>query len=334
MAKTTSLEAILRKGTEGPECQRCSYLANYLSMKNYLAEQYYPWIQANCPWFTDHGEKHVASVIQTVEHLLSGRKDVSCLDSYLLLASIIWHDVGMLATRANHARQAETFIDRVRTAFFPDQTLYRLVSQITRAHSGRDGWSFLQPSEEVAPCSHKTYTVYPQSLAALLRFADETSETRTRISLALLPNVPQEQQIYWEYANGITASKPEPARRRLLLAIELQRTAAVRRFPCPSDVHDRADSEGNVSLIEYVVCRVEKMNNERAYCFPYLTRYADIMSIEVRLQIYEGTDAKFVGEISFGDGGMSSSDYPVIRLFNQFFLAYPQLEPGNLEGGI
>jgi len=337
MSTERSLESLLRDKATAPDCQQCTLWTNYTATKNHLAQYYYPWVQANAPWFTDHGQKHVDSVIHTAGQLLSAFPEsaLSCLDLYILLTATIWHDVGIVCGRAGHAREVQQFIDKVREFCFLDPALYRLVCQVVRAHSGREGWSSLQSSEPVTACTHKTCTVYPQSIAALLRFADDASETRTRISPPLLESVPIQQRIYWAYAHSITASKPEPepARKRLLLAIELQRAAATERFPCPRDYLVRADKSKRISLIEYLVCRLERMNNERAYCFPYLTRYADIRTIEVRIQVCHGTDSESIEDIVLGDGGLSQSAYPAIPLFDRFFEAHPQLTPSRLEGG-
>ena len=335
-----SLEDLLQAKTAASECQGCSLRDSYVAMKSYLERHYYPWISSNCPWYTDHGKEHVTSVMHTAGLLLSSVQpdSLTCLDVFLLLVAIIWHDVGMVADRSTHADMTGAFIEKVREFCLSDQTLHRLVSLMVTAHSGEDKWSSLQPSEPVDPCSHKTCTVNPQSLAAVLRFADEVSETRNRISPVQLPNVPIDQRIFWEYAHCVTASRPEPLRRRLLLAAEVQHESALARFPCPANLLHRADTSGQISLIEYFVCRLEKMNNERAYCFPYLTRYADIRTIEVRLTILQGTDAKWhIDDLIIGDGGLSSSGYPSIDVFEPFFSAYPELRPapvGGVQNGI
>lgn len=334
MSNLQSLEERLESMTAKPKCNACTFSSTYLAMKKYLAKDYYPWVQAECPWYTDHGQKHIESVLHTCEHLLSATADdeLTCLDVFLLLSAIIWHDVGLLAGRSNHAGNAQIFIDKVRDFCFADSAIYRIVAAIVKAHSGNEGWLSPTQSEIMQPCSHQTCTVYPKSLAALLRFADEVSESRTRIQPSLLPRVPSEQRIYWEYANSIMASIPEPNRKRLFLAIDLQRSDAMKRWPCPPDVLSHADAAGTIALIEYVVCRLEKMNNERAMCFPYLARYADVMTIDVRMRVFEGMENLVEQEFILGGGGLGDKTYPAIGIFDHFFKAYPQLKPESLEG--
>jgi hypothetical protein len=302
-------------------------------MRKYLAEHYYPWVQAKCPWFTDHGENHVQSVTHATNLLLSEIPDgtLSCLEAFILLSAIIWHDVGMVANRSGHAKAARTFIEKVRDFCFPDPTLVRLVTLIINAHSGKDGWAALQLSEAVAACPHNTPTIYPKALAAIIRFADEISETRTRISTPLLKKVPKPHRLYWEYANCVTASQPDPKRRWILLSLEVQTKSALQRYPCPKDFAARADGKGTISLIEYIVCRLEKMNNERVYCFPYLTRYAHIGSIVIRLQICQGVKCEVLDDIVLGEGGLADAGYPNIQLYDRFFENYPALAPASLK---
>lgn len=174
----------------------------YSSMKDYLATQYYPWIQATCPFFTDHGELHINSVIRAASLLLEPhlgsrrRSQLSSLDIFLLLASILWHDVGNALGRVRHAERITEMTNEVRSLGFPNLGIHRLVCEIASAHAGEDGLSKPRAQED-SSTPRRTYTVYPTALAALLRFADEISEDQSRISHALLQKVPDENRIFW-----------------------------------------------------------------------------------------------------------------------------------------
>ncbi len=43
---------------------------NYNVMKSFVDDNYNGFIQANCPYYTDHGELHINSVIHSVDLLL------------------------------------------------------------------------------------------------------------------------------------------------------------------------------------------------------------------------------------------------------------------------
>ncbi len=329
-----SLESKLQECTRAEGCDNCLLWQRYQAMKAYLSEDYYPWVQAKCRWFTDHGEKHIESVISSANQLLAGtsKQPLTCVDMFVLLSSIIWHDVGMVKSRASHAKETEAFLSKVRETCLPDPTFFRFASHIAQAHSSEEGLNILYPSEDCTPpCSHKTCSIYPKSLAAVLRFADEISENRTRVNTSIFDLVPEENRIYWAYASSISATRAEPERNRVVVSVELQREDAIRRYECPKKLEGRADSEGKISLIEYLVCRLEKMNRERAYCFPHITRYAMISSIEVRLQICEGTDCEKIDDIVLGEGNLGSTEYPELNIFDEFFREYPQLLPDALQ---
>jgi hypothetical protein len=159
-------------------------------------------------------------------------------------------------------------------------------------------------------------------------------EHRARISAVLLHEVPEENRIYWEYANSISASRPDPARNRIVLTVSVDHGRAGLRFPC----HENSplkDEEGRISVIEYILTRLEKMNNERAYATPYMSRYVAIDAIECRFTLQRGTERHSEYEHSFevGNSGLSTAgNYPNIQIATQFFEQFPQWKPASLSG--
>jgi hypothetical protein len=258
-------------------------------------------------------------------------KALNCMDYFILLTSIIWHDVGMVSKRTGHAKEALVFIDKVRELCLYDQTIHRVITEIIQAHSGTNGFDTPGLNQECSPCSKHTCTIYPKAIASVLRFADEVSENRTRISIPLLKSVPADKRIYWEYANAITAAKVEPTRNRILIIVEMQREDALQEHKCPDEFSKYAHADGKISLIEFFICRLEKMNNERIYCFPYLTRYALITQIEVQLKVCEGVKCEKYDGIILGEGGLGEAQYPELTFFQDFFKSYPKLNPENLR---
>lgn len=309
------------------------FWARYQSMKNYLNKEYYPWIQAQLPFYTDHGELHIRSVIRAASDLVApcirkkpGRVSdparLTELDIFLILSGILWHDVGNVYGRAGHAKRVAEMTEKIKFLGFPNPTLHRFVNEISTAHAGKNGLS-APKREEDSSTEHNTYTVYPSALAAIVRFADEISEDRSRISFQLLDKIPDANKLYWEYANCIAASRPDPARKRVILTIELQREKAKMRFPC--DEFPSRCVDGSLSLIEYLVCRIEKMNNERAYCARKFSRYIEIDHILCRFAVldngHRSPDHEL--EVSFG----SEDHYPEIGIYNDFFERYPGYRP-------
>jgi hypothetical protein len=314
------------------------FFHRYETMKEYLSREFYPWIQANSPFFTDHGQQHVKSVLETVSFLLSGRlnpkekgEKLTSLDVFLILSAVLWHDVGMVFGRVDHQERVAAVTEKVKELGFPQPTIHRLVVEISKAHVGRQGLD-IPKWEDLCTTANGTYKVYTQALAAIVRFADEISENNSRISMALLHNVPVDNRIYWEYANSIAAARPEPERSRVVLAIEVQKEKIVQKFRC-NTFSARTDEMGELSLIEFILCRLEKMNNERAYCAPKFNRYVSIQEIEARFTILDGAErfGNYGVTVVLGDSGLSKTSYPDIQLFEDFFNQYPEWKPQRLK---
>jgi|SRR5579871_4315218 len=332
-------EELQKRAESGPDQDQDAkdFWHSYQSVKKYLEENYYRWIQAQNPWFTEHGEPHISAVIQSASALLAdylredAKKGLSTLDIYLLLAAVLWHDVGNVINRTGHAEKITQLTERIKELAFPTPAIYRLVVSIAQAHSGPQGLNVTR-SETNVHTPHKQYTVYPKALAAIVRFADEISENQTRVSAALRKEVPPGNRIYWEYAYSITSSAPNNARERIVIEVEVDSADAAERFEC-TEHPERTDGEGKLPLIEYILCRLEKMNNERAYCSPEFRRYVFIRQIDVRLTLLNGTTPKEGYEISItlGDFGLEGDSYPKIKMVDRFFEQHPDWKPEKIK---
>jgi hypothetical protein len=335
MTANNTLDIELKNRAEGSNKEAEGLWYKFNVMKEYLDREYYPWVQAECPYYTDHGRVHIESVIQSASLLLSERlsqeKDIhlSSLEIFIVLTAILWHDAGMVYGRSGHADQVVQIIDKIKEVCLSDVTICRIVTEIVKAHSGQDGLKIPKREEDCTGPSLGACTIYPKALAALIRFSDEISENRSRISGALLPNVPEDQKIFWEYANCVTAARPDPARHRIVLSLEIPYDKAIKDYKC-KHFKDLAGNSGKISLIEYIVRRIEKMNNERAYCAPHFNKYAWIGEICVRFKIINGMSNPDAFEIEkiFSD---PDSAIPSIDIFERFFNENPEWRPDQLK---
>ena len=90
---------------------------------------------------------------------------------------------------------------------------------------------------------------------------------------------------------------------------------------------------GKISLIEYAICRLEKMNNERAYCAREFLAYSPIRQIIANLTILKGVDrvGGYEVELTLGDFGLEPNTYPEIPLFKPFFNRNPTWDPKKIR---
>ncbi|HET6978664.1 MAG TPA: hypothetical protein VFI24_20200 [Pyrinomonadaceae bacterium] len=338
MTGLPSLETELNRRAEQGEEDARELWARYGSMKAYLSREYYPWIQANSSFLTDHGEQHIRSVIQSASALIKkhlsprtrDKRTMTSLDLFLILSGILWHDVGNVYERSGHAARVAQMTEKIKEIGFPDLAIHRLVVEIAAAHSGQDGLTKARPEED-ASMLQGTYTVYTRSLAGIVRLADEVSENRFRISTELLTTIPDDNRIFWQYAHSVTASRPVPERNRIIITIELQEAVAVEKF-LSAEFPSRRDSDGKMHLLDYILCRLEKMNNERAYCSNAFGRYGTIDEIEARFALLNGVNRIRETTVFFGDAGLKKDDpYPNIRIFDDFYEKHPDWKPERLK---
>jgi hypothetical protein len=312
----------------------------YAAIKDVFSEDYYKWVQAACPFFTDHGPSHIASVIDTASWMVSsskrGRKNVlSQVEVFLLLTGILAHDVAMVYGRSNHAERAKGILSQFRQ-LFPNADFVRVVNEIAKAHSGKQGLKIPRVEERLSLGS-TTHLVRPRGLAGMLRFADEISENRTRVSQGILDSVPAKNRIYWEYANAIKAAWADPDHRRVVIEFSIEKTAMLERFQC-EEFGNRCDSSRTMSLIEYVICRLEKINNERIYCgnsHMSIVEFAEVLVTITIVDNLERLPEYDALEFTFRDCGIYVPDkYPDTNFYDEFFHINARWRPEALAGAL
>ncbi len=310
-------------GERGDEDAK-SFLRKYNAAADYLPK-YFEYINSACPYFTNHGERHIASVIRAASLMLAGHLDdsskakLSAFEIFMLLMAILSHDAGMVLERKGHNEVVSKILDEIRLTAIGDVTCQRYLQEMIKAHTGKNTLRSLK-----LLLDYHHHVLYQSAFAAILRFADEISEDSTRISLPVLASgkVPEDQQIYWYYAKAVSASKPDPQRERVAMTISLDKTEAIRTFPHP----DRKGEQ--VSLIKYILERIEKVYNEKAYCAPYFSRFLTIKSIYVHFTLCNGSSAidGYDEEIDFPE-----IDMPHAAIADSFFAEHHKWDPSEIE---
>lgn len=343
MAVESELEKELtRRAKQQDDAQAKTLKLSFDKLKEHLVKHHYPWVQANCRWFTDHGEVHVAAVMHSASELvrlkLGGRKretQLSTLDIYLILTAILWHDVGMVIDRARHA---ELVYDLTYDTadFFPNPHVQGLVAQIANAHKGHAGLDSL-PTHDLCTIDGPGQDVNPALLAAVVRFADEISENHTRVSLPVLPQVPEDQKIFWLYAASIGSCVARPENERVIVDYRFDADMVTSRWPDRDFPEFWPVNENKLPLLTYALCRLEKINNEREYCFRYFSSVAPIREVEARFCItrqgqkipgYENAMIQLRGHV------VESKGYPKIKIVQAFLDQNPKWKVEEIEGAL
>jgi hypothetical protein len=336
-----SLEAELARQGESQGGDASDLFGRYKAVKTYLEKEYYPWIQASCPYFTDHGEVHVNGVIESASELLSNRLNpdkenvLKSIEIFEILCGIIWHDIGNAIGRVDHAKKIEEISNKVKELAFPNVTIHRHVVEIGQAHAGKSGLQ--QPEFESNVALSKNFVVHPRAYAAIVRFADEISENRNRISHSLLigGKIPEENRIFWEYANCISASIADSPRSRVIISYEIGKDVIIKEFPFEGKLYrGHRVTKTKKPFIYYLISRLEKANNERIYCNLNFGGYSFISNIEARFIILDGTkrvDGYSDLKVILSDGGINDDTYPQNLIFDDFFEKHEKWTPEKIK---
>lgn len=341
-----SLELELKKFSENNITDAQDLYSKYINTRDYLEKQYYPWIQATCPFYTDHGKAHIDSVIESASEMLvnkigdDAKEPLLPIEIFEILNGVMWHDIGNALGRTKHEEQIPNLSEEIRNLAFPNVTVHRHVVEISKAHTGKTGLN--EPSFDEDVRLSKNYPLHPKAYAAIVRFADEISENRNRVSQSILrlpKPLPDENRIYWEYANCVVASKADVNRSRVVVSYEIPKDKILQKFICNEyadndDFKSLLGPKNEISLIYYIIARLQKMNNERAYCAPYFGGYTNFSQIIARFIIVDDTK-KIPGydnlEITLADGGINDNTYPSIKIFNDFFRIHANWEPEQVK---
>ena len=299
------LEIWFKNNSSNPEnfpSGKGNYLERYQGIKNYLVENVYPEIGSAISSedggiYTDHGPKHFDAVIRYAGKLLDLQVDTKdsnelCISPYevfILLVSILLHDAGNIFGRAEHEKHPHRIFKDMGPYLCPDEFEAKIISRVASAHSGSvkllDG-TFSKDSINQLKEKDKfgDITIRQQLIAALVRFADEICEDRSRCTRFLLSNhsLPEQSQVHHAYANSISSVSVDREGKSINLKYELKKIDVLNRHGKGS-----LNNIEKVFLIDEIFFRIEKMNREMIYCQRYMSEHIKLDRIRAAVHIYD-----------------------------------------------
>jgi hypothetical protein len=260
------------------------YIARYKAIETSLNENIHPFVtpaasSVDGGYLTGHGISHIQTVMARVSDLLgsSPLDSLSCYELYLLLAAIHVHDVGNIQGRKNHESAAADAVNKYDIIFGTDDVEKRLIFRIADAHTGRRGSdkdkvSKLQETDHVLG-----KTVHPRFMAALLRFADELADDRSRTSKTLLDSaaLTKDSEIYHRYCYALHSVVVSGDTVRL--SFDMTSGDAGKTF--------QKDGK-DIYLLDEICDRMMKMHSERIYCVRFFPPTIRIDRIDVSITVY------------------------------------------------
>lgn len=267
----------------GGDPQLAAYVERYENAAKVLNTWVHPdvtkgAISVDRGFLTDHGPDHIATVIQRATRLAECPGcDLTAYEVYLLLMATHFHDVGNHFGRDKHEQNARLAMDWLGTAAGHDAIEKKMILQIAAAHGGKvDG-----DKDTIARLEGQTTLlgrpIRPQHLAAILRFADELADDRSRASRFGLDtnSLPLEAQIYHAYAHALHSVEVLHPSRSIALRFDLTEEIAAKQY-----------GESSKYLLDEIFARTLKMHAERMYCMRFMRPQINLDEINVIIQVY------------------------------------------------
>ena len=230
---------------------------------------------------TDHGPEHIKTVIARASQLSNAEKcDLLDYEVFLLLTAVHLHDVGNIHGRKGHQLTAKDVADWLDMVISPDEIVRWTIVQIAAAHTAGDS----SEKDTIGRLQTELYIlnkcVRPRLLAAILRFADELADERSRANRYLLDlgEVPQSSEVFHAFAHALHTVTINHDSREIELHFEIQVCDAVRQF-------GKQDAE--VYLLDEILTRTGKLHLERIYAMLFMRDWIPINAIRVFIEVYD-----------------------------------------------
>jgi hypothetical protein len=298
------------------------YFFTYYSQKLVLLNHFYPHVKGVLPGFTDHGPEHIIRIMKLYKKMLKNNiptlsdseevpsgSALNFYEIYLLLCATVWHDVGNLFGRDQHNEKISDVINRLENNFFVDKDMEKYAIQIAKAHTGEGGVGKKISLEDT---DYQNAEICLRFLGALLRFADELEEGEVRMDNqyyeSMKDQIPNDQKIYWETSRCIKRVVPNPDESAVKIRAKISKNDLFKLF---------AKDGKEVALIDELVFRVDKMNQERIYYMEFVRKYIYYNEIVFDLVVENASPETFTFRFDNDHG------------YDAFWNNYPTMNPKN-----
>ncbi|WP_190313376.1 HD domain-containing protein [Sphingobacterium chuzhouense] len=265
---------------------------NYVTRYAYMSDQFntkiHPYVQMGAisydgGYLNDHGPDHIKKVILRASELLKDTSEkLSEYEIYILLMAIHIHDVGNILGRNGHEIRSIDVIKEYGIQAGQDRIEWDCIFEIAEAHGGdiKDKISDLNEDRIL------DFDVRKPLLAAILKFADELSEDRTRASKLQLmaKQIVPEAEIYHKLSYSLHSVKIDSRAREIKLSFDIEEDDLCKEYDM---VRKNGDDNENIKvfLIDQIYKRTYKTFLEKIYCMRFMRPLIQIDKIRVDIVI-------------------------------------------------
>lgn len=245
----------LLKEQFGPE-KGSEFYNQYTGARNSLiADNFFQQIPSVEPSLSDHGERHIANVLQNTERLLGEDiNKLSGIELYCLGLVVLFHDVGNIEGRQSHNKNIADVYNFVRKKEQRFNHERMVIIKAAEAHCGKSRDGSRDTLKDVDIISNlEGEKIRLRDIAAILRLADELAEGKQRTSQFMQERHKYDSSstIYHTYAS-ITQMFIDRANGRISVTYNI-------------DLDDKSTKENLKELLEFTYHRIIKMDEERRY---------------------------------------------------------------------
>ena len=287
------------------------YYDRFIHIDDYLNRKIHPSVNVGATaqkpiWLTDHGPEHIATVIRRAGDLVFTEECVlTPYEAYILLVATHFHDIGNIFGREEHERRAREVMFELDKALVGDDNFEkRMICDIAMAHGGYADTDGDKDTIGKLPWDDppdKSKGVRVKKLAAILRFADELADDKTRtnrfvqvVSSDIFPG----SEVFHRYASQLHPVIVSHDTRSIDLQFELNTELVARKCR-------KFDDEKY--LFEEILDRTLKMHREHVYCKRFLLPDIVFERVNVRIDVCTGNYSRVLGRLRYT---LAESGYP------------------------
>jgi hypothetical protein len=293
------------------------YKDDYPFIKKTLNSWVHPYVNLGAMvndkgYLTDHGPDHIKKVILRASQLIDNCCEISEYETFILLVAIHIHDIGNILSRNNHEISSIKIMEKLGFLETRDRIEWECIFDIAEAHGGnpKDKISFLD-KEKILDIS-----VNKPLLAAILKFADELADDRTRASRfsLLIGGLPEESIIFHKYAFALHSVDINHKAKQVSLSFDVDEDDLTKTFTKKFEGENNKIIIQNVYLLNEIYERTLKTHLERTYCMRFLRPHIEInkikVAITIRLNDEDERNKRIKRTISFELGDIG---YPILN---------------------
>jgi len=292
--KGKTLEEWLRKRQKQDFPGGKPYVLRYDTFKDYLSREVHPLVSTGAAlnsliFLNDHGPGHIETVIARASELVAAKEcNLSGYEVYLLLTAIQIHDAGNILGRNDHEKQPKKWHGQFAAHLGEDSIEQRLIFQIAEAHGGKHNGDKDTIAQLPTSIPILGKQLRPRLIAAILRFADELADDRTRAARFAMDQsaIPNSSKLYHKYSQALHSVLVDVRGATVDLHYEIF-------YP---DALDKLPKNGHsVYLLDEIIERTLKMHRERVYCARFMRPYINLETVNVNMSVYRDVPPETAG---------------------------------------